>query len=149
MCKLPIQFREMFLNDEKDGRVQLSEDIGEKLARWAAGDAAVAEPEPLSRRAQAKQEADYLISLFEAVRDAASLASTEVEGRRRWPKLHKDDSPAVLAAIQAAKKRVAEQPSREPGEESAADYDPDPAKDLPHERGNLFGDSTNTDAIKG
>jgi hypothetical protein len=54
MMKLPAQFEGIFASDE----VQLNEDIGVKLAQWAAGDTRKAEPKP-----QATPERDPLSSI--------------------------------------------------------------------------------------
>lgn len=123
--KLPEQFKGIL----KPG-VQLSEDIGEKLARWAAGDAA---------SAPAKSIDDYRA----AIQAAATMAELGAAWQSVPSKLSKD-----LAAVKDARKaelqRASEQPApppavpprqREPGEED--EYDPDPELDE-NRGGDLF-----------
>lgn len=89
MVKLPVQFRTMFSAGSK---VQLSEDLGEQLARWAAGAASVSVPE--------------LIDLY-------SRCSTEEERRRLgdsvrmvWRGASPDQRTALKAAVDAAAVRI-------------------------------------------
>jgi len=93
MIKLPEQFRDLFAN-----KPQLSEDLGEKLARWAAGAngsaPAVNPPELLAR--------------FEACSDPATLRSLEEERRACWSVCSKDMKEKLKAASEGAAKRIAD-----------------------------------------
>lgn len=88
--KLPGQFASLF-----DKNPQLSEDIGQELAMWAAGASA---PKSMS--------ADELVSAFVACSDAATHRALEESRRVAWSALPKDQKPRVKAASDAAKKRI-------------------------------------------
>ncbi len=90
MMKLPRQFREMFAGEKP---VQLSESIGETLARWSAG--TVATP-----------SADILRGL-EACESADALTGLQAASRASWGTYSADEKSAVNAATKAAKARIA------------------------------------------
>lgn len=90
MIKLPEQFRQTFASTP-----QLTEDIGQQLASWAAGAAA---PKPAS--------ADELVARFGACSDAATLRTLEAERGIAWPSLAKPDKVRVKAAADEAKERT-------------------------------------------
>lgn len=94
MMKLPEQFRGMFASN-----VQLSEDLGAQMAKWASGADAVA-----------VTSAADLLARYAACSDAATLRALEDARGGVWGKLSKDDKAAVKAASEAAKKRVDEAP---------------------------------------
>lgn len=95
IMKLPAPFRAAF----KD-RVQLSEDIGEMMARWstvAPGRAAVS--------------ASDLAELYEVCDSAASLANLETRRAAVWKETGKEDKVRLVAAADAAKARLATAPA--------------------------------------
>jgi hypothetical protein len=88
--KLPVQFRDLLSKT-----AQLSEDIGEALAKWAAGDPSTL---PMS-------VADLLIA-YNACADAATLATLDAECKRAWRVMSTDDKNAVKTAMGQAKARA-------------------------------------------
>jgi hypothetical protein len=90
MIKLPEQFRGLFASSP-----QLSEDIGQALAVWAAGTAA---PEVLS--------ADDLVGKFAACSDAATHRTLEESRRVAWGSLSKSDKARVKSASEDASARI-------------------------------------------
>jgi hypothetical protein len=87
MIKLPEQFRATFAQSP-----QLTEDVGEQLARWAAGGSA---PAPVT--------AEDLLARYAACSDAATLRALEDTRGVAWSKLSKEDKARVKAAsVQAA-----------------------------------------------
>lgn len=90
MMKLPEQFRDIFRE-----RVQLSEEIGARLATWAAGDEA---PETLT--------ADQLVERYESCADAATYRHLGDAARVSWASLDKTAKARVTAASKAAKTRM-------------------------------------------
>ena len=93
IIKLPEQFRSLFAS-----KPQLTEDVGEKLARWAAGEQLASIPPP---------SATELIESYEACSDAATLRSLEDKRGVAWAKLGKDDKARVKQASDDAKERIA------------------------------------------
>ncbi len=93
MIKLPEQFRETFAKDP-----QLTEDIGETLARWGAGSATAP---AVSEGTGAELEARYA-----ACTDAATLRVLEDARGAAWPALSPAEKKAVKAASVVASARV-------------------------------------------
>jgi hypothetical protein len=91
MIKLPEQFRQTFAKVP-----QLTEDIGQELATWAAGASA---PEA--------ESADKLIERFDACSDAATLRTLEDMRRIAWGSLSKVDKARVKGAAEEATERIA------------------------------------------
>jgi len=118
MIKLPDQFRPFF---DRDKPVQIDEDLGQKLAEWAAGSKPGAEP-PINHPAHSEQRAIAdqfdLATLTAAYTDCeAHLAFVELEKRRAelWAKIPPSDAKTQLkAASDAAKARLTETGSRNP-----------------------------------
>lgn len=99
MVKLPLQFRTTFAPGSK---VQLSEDVGEKLARWAAGAAATTADELLERYRKAEEgELPQLAELARAL----------------WRGATAEQKKALTAARDAAAARVAAAPPPTPARE--------------------------------
>ena len=90
LIKLPQQFREMFTKRE-----QLSEDIGEQLARWAAGTPPPAPP------------TTELVARYAMCEDPETLSTLENARSVLWPTLSKDEKTALKLAVDAAKQRLA------------------------------------------
>lgn len=112
MIKIPEQFRPIFAKP-----VQLSEGIGEALARWAAG-AASAKP------SAGIQE---LLTQYDACSDGATYRTLEELRRVLWVSASKESKAQLKLAADGAQKRIeaasASQTSddstqREPGEDS-------------------------------
>lgn len=91
MVKIPGQFRDLFTES-----VQLSEDLGESLARWAAGAAA---PPVIDVAA--------LLGSYAACSDPATLRSLEDQRRAVWGRATKDEKAALKTAGDGAKARIA------------------------------------------
>lgn len=91
MIKLPEQFRSTFAQSP-----QLTEDIGQQLAAWAAGAAA-----------PAVMPAEELVSRFAACSDPASHRTLEEARRIAWPSLSKPDKVVVKKASDDAAERIA------------------------------------------
>jgi ABC-type dipeptide/oligopeptide/nickel transport system ATPase subunit len=89
--KLPLQFRSIFASKD----VQLSEDIGEQLARWAAG-----------TTAPVVMTAAELCSGYAACSDSATYRSLEASRKAAWAKLTKDEQTAATAAAKEAYARL-------------------------------------------
>lgn len=98
IMKLPGWFRALFTGDP-----QLNPDIGEQLARWAAG-GDVSQPVDNPGRPAPHQA---LIDLFDACDSHELLESTKAEMKARWESIPKGDArSAVTKAFKAAEERV-------------------------------------------
>lgn len=104
MIKLPEQFKSIFQGDP-----QLTEDVGTRLAQWAAGGAA----------AQALPIGD-LLSRYEACSDAATLRTLDASRGLAWAKASREDKARMKSAADAAAERV-----RQRASETAPDVDPE------------------------
>lgn len=91
MIKLPEQFREVF-----GPSPQLSEDVGEVLARWSVGGA----------DAPAAVTADEMIAKYDACTDPATYRALEDTRSAVWAKIASADKKRVKEAQLAAEKRV-------------------------------------------
>lgn len=111
MIKVPGQFRQLFAQPQ-----QLSEDIGEALARWAAGTAA---PPQLT--------AAELLRRYEACSDAATLRTLEGTRRALWPKTKADEKTALKKASDDAQARI--DAATRFKEHASDDMDPEPGID--------------------
>jgi len=117
MVKLPEQFRDVFAGDP-----QLSEDIGEKLARWAAGGVA-----------RTPMTVAELVAAYAACSDDDTMAVLKVARGVAWPKLDKAARERVTVEATAAKERIdkaararaAEAPATPPASEPALTLAPD------------------------
>ena len=93
MIKLPEQFRQTFAADP-----QLTEDIGESLARWSAGAPAAS---------SAPSKAVDLLARYAACSDPATFRALEEERAKVWKKLEAGPEKAALKeAASAAGARV-------------------------------------------
>lgn len=118
MIKLPEQFKSIF-----ESSPQLTEDIGEKLARWAAGGAA---PEALP--------VGDLIARYDACSDAATLRTLEASRGAAWKSASKDDKARMKTAADGAAERVrraSEAPAHDPSTGEVAEEDLPPVVDEP------------------
>lgn len=102
MMKLPEQFRPIFAGNDSP---QLSEDIGQRLAEWAAG--APAGP----------SKAIALSAKYDACRTQSDFDALESERKAAWSSLKAGEKTALKAASDTAKDRIA----RTTTEESADD----------------------------
>lgn len=107
MIKIPEQFRDLFAKP-----VQLSEDIGEQLAKWAAG-----------APAKELRNSEDLGRSYAACSDAATWASLEQDRRAAWSTFTKGEQKALKDASELAKKRVEEAERFQDDETSGADAD--------------------------
>lgn len=105
IMKLPGWFRDLFA-----GNPQLNPDIGEQLARWAAGAdiATPSFPAPAGNRPPpAKPPAQILIDLFDASDTPELLEASKAEMKARWDVVPKGEArTAVTKAFKAAEDRV-------------------------------------------
>lgn len=99
IMRLPGWFRDIFAKPR-----QLDEDIGEQLARWAAGgDVGTA----TSSRPTSPLPHVVLIELFDAVDSPDLLEASKAEMKARWESIPKGDArSAVTKAFKAAEERV-------------------------------------------
>ena len=74
---------------------QLSEDVGEQLAKWAAGSAPAT-----------SMTAAQLIAEFAACSEPSEFRRLEEVRRVSWSAIGKDDKPSVKAASDQATKRI-------------------------------------------
>lgn len=96
MIKVPGQFRDLFSEPR-----QLSEDTGERLARWAAG-------------TPAAPDTTGMLAAYAACRDRETLGSLEAQRADLWPKLSAADKRRVKAASEDAAKRLDAEPAQPP-----------------------------------
>lgn len=96
MVKLPVQFREIFSAKPPP---QLTEDLGEQLARWAAGGAPA--PEVLA-------SVDELVKEYSECLSDAELELLRNDVSRIWKKVSKSDQQRLTKAANDAKARLAE-----------------------------------------
>lgn len=98
MIKLPEQFRALFSTNPPP---QLTEDIGEQLARWAAGSPAIA----------VLVDAASLEARLAACSDPATFRALQSESRAIWKRLSAEDKERIKTAVNAAETRLADPPS--------------------------------------
>lgn len=94
LVKLPGWFRDLFASNPV-----LSEDLGEQLARWAAGADLAATPGSTASQ-------PTLLERIDACMSRALLADLEVEVKSSWPKLSAQQRKALEAAGVRAFERV-------------------------------------------
>lgn len=91
MIKLPEQFKQTF-----NAKPQLTEDIGEQLAKWAAGG-----------QSAANTNADDLLARLTACSDPATFRSLQTESRAAWKQFAAEDKERIKAAVNDAETRLA------------------------------------------
>lgn len=101
LMKLPGWFRDLF---EKPR--QLDEDIGEQLARWAAG-SDIAAPAASSTPTSSRTTSPSLADRFDLCTDPALLPALEEEARANWKRLNVEQRDKVAAARTRAAGRLA------------------------------------------
>lgn len=104
MIKVPDQFRSLFAQPR-----QMSEDLGEELARWAAGSAAPAAVTPAG-----------LIASYASCSDPATWRSLEDSRKSVWTKTSKLEKEQLKTASDGARDRIA-------AAEAATEYTTDDA----------------------
>lgn len=92
MVKVPEQFRALL-----QGQIQLSEDIGQKLAEWAAGAPAKAPADPAD-----------ILARYAACSDPATLRALEDQRRGIWASCTKEQKAALKDAADACAVRLRE-----------------------------------------
>lgn len=107
IVKLPEEYRTIF-----EGNPQLSEDVGEKMARWASSGAPTK-----------PQTADELVARLAACEDASTLRILETERKVAWASLSKDDKIRVKAAAEEATKQVERAQAFDVGDDLDDDVD--------------------------
>lgn len=90
MIKLPLQFRELF---KKEGSAQLGEEVGEDLAKWAAGGV------------KGNIEVDNLIADYAKCADSEELAALERRRGALWKKVPAADKQRLKEASDGAQRR--------------------------------------------
>lgn len=101
IMRLPGWFRELF---EKPR--QLDEDIGEQLARWAAG-SDIAALAASSTATPSRTASPGLVDRFDLCTDPALLPALEEEARANWKRLNVEQRDKVAAARTRAASRLA------------------------------------------
>lgn len=96
LMKLPGWFRDLFAQPR-----QLDEDIGEQLARWAAGADVSAPAAPTGARTR-----DGLAERFEACSTADEFRLLDSEMRANWERIPRADRDRVTAARERATTRL-------------------------------------------
>jgi hypothetical protein len=94
LIKIPEQFRPLLAS-----RPQLSEDVGEALAKWASG-SVQATAKPIAT-------ADDLLKSLAACSEGATLRSLQADSRAAWTTFSKGDKDKIAAAVKAAEQRIA------------------------------------------
>ncbi len=126
LVKQPDQFKGWFKQGE-----QISEDMGERMARWALGDGATTQP--------ATRKAPTIADMIEDYRtcpDRATFEAMETARKACWESLKPDSQKKLKAASDAAFKRIDSRPVETP-----TDYTP--GVDEPREN-ELFPTTTGT-----
>lgn len=90
MIKIPEQFAGMF-----NERTQLGEDVGEQMARWAAGGAPPAQASPAE-----------MIASYASCSESTALRSLEEQRKASWSKFSKEEKVAVKQAAEDATERI-------------------------------------------
>jgi hypothetical protein len=106
MLKLPLQFREMFAQKPPP---QLTEDLGEQLARWAAGGVPASKPAAPAKPEPQPEPDPGLLDFVNAYKDVATweeLSKLESQRKQIWEKLNGRDKQALKTASDAAAKRI-------------------------------------------
>ena len=106
VIKLPEFFKGTFAESP-----QLTEDIGEAMAKWAAGDSAVE-----------KKSAAQLIAEFAACSEPSEFRRLGEVTKASWSALPKEDRPRVKAASEQCAKKI-EDAAKAPEPEPAAEDD--------------------------
>jgi hypothetical protein len=103
IMRLPAWFRDVFAKPR-----QLDEDIGEQLARWAAGgDAGQPATSPSNRStSQSTTNPHPLVVRYDECADRATWDALEVERGKIWKAAKGDDKIALKAASDAALARI-------------------------------------------
>ncbi len=104
VIKLPEQFANLFPSN-----VQLTEDIGEAMAKWAAGG-----------KPAGTMTAPQLIAEYAACSEPSEFRRLEEARKASWSSIGKDDKPSVKAASEQCAKRI---------EDAAKAPEPQPAND--------------------
>jgi ABC-type dipeptide/oligopeptide/nickel transport system ATPase subunit len=110
MIKLPEQFKETF---SKNPPPQLTEDIGETLAKWAAGS------KTSSSSSKARPIGEVMASLS-ACSDPATFRALQSEWRAMWPTLSKPEKAGITELGKEVEKRITAPPPEvsQPAEEA-------------------------------
>jgi hypothetical protein len=109
IMRLPGWFRDLFSKPR-----QLDEDIGEQLARWAAGaDITAPGPSATATSSRTRSSTSDLAERFDACTDHRAFVALETEMRADWDRIPKGDARSrVTAAFRAAMERC--RPPRAP-----------------------------------
>lgn len=97
LVKNPAQFRDFFESGKP-----LSEDLGERMARWAVGDAQPPKSAPQLTPAQA------LLASYGECRDRATFDRLEGERQAMWGRVNEAGRQKLKSASDEAAKRIAE-----------------------------------------
>jgi energy-coupling factor transporter ATP-binding protein EcfA2 len=152
MMKLPEQFRGFFRD-----RVQLTEDVGQKLAEWAAGAPPGTSPPPPASQPTGptlKERVEGLLARFDVCQARADFEGLEKERAALWGELGETGKRKLKAASEAAAKRVDDaieariESLKGPGPpEDGDDGEPGDDQGEPDEPGRLFGGDTTDDQM--
>lgn len=114
IMRLPGWFRDVFATPR-----QLDEDIGEQIARWAAG-GDVGSPAATSGRSISQATAHPLIARYAACADRAGWDALEIERGKNWKATGATDKFVLKAASEAAMTRI-ESPAPPVSDDEAAE----------------------------
>jgi hypothetical protein len=93
MIKLPLQFRELF---KKEDSAQLNEQVGEELAKWAAGGV------------KGNADVEALVADYAKAAAADQLPALETRRGALWKKINSVDKAALKEASEGAARRLAD-----------------------------------------
>jgi hypothetical protein len=125
LVKNPRQFREWFVEGEP-----LSEEMGERLARWAMGQKVEQKAEPAQRAASAPAGNPPTAAEYQSCTDGQTYRLLQERFKSHWSSMSADQRAEVEVARKAAYDRLAAQASKsatpapaEPAEEPAETWD--------------------------
>lgn len=101
LIKLPEQFKPLFAS-----KPQLSETLGEAIAKWGQGSPAAAE--------KPKATADEILKALEACSEGATFRSLQADSRAAWSTFTDAEKKKIGAAGKAAEARIAKQNENPP-----------------------------------
>jgi hypothetical protein len=105
VIKLPKFFKDTFA-----GSPQLTEDVGEAMAKWAAGSSTIP-----------KKTAAQLIAEYAACSEPSEFRRLEESRKVSWPSLSKEDKTTVKAASEQCAKKIEDAAKAPPPEPVKAD----------------------------
>jgi hypothetical protein len=111
IAKQPEQFKDFFRPNE-----QLSEDLGERMARWAAGEALnqPSKTTPAKPAGKPNPKLAALLEQYTAVKSVDDFEAAEQVREMEWSAFKPDEQRKAKTASKETKKRLAENPMPDP-----------------------------------